>query len=60
MSEKGAGVMAAPFLLEIGVEELPARFVPEALDQLRVKMSEWLEAQGLAHGAVQVCGTPAA
>ncbi|MCL6577143.1 glycine--tRNA ligase subunit beta [Kyrpidia sp.] len=50
--------MAAPFLLEIGVEELPARFVPEALEQLRVRMSEWLEAQRLAHGAVQVYGTP--
>ncbi|MBX6395770.1 MAG: glycine--tRNA ligase subunit beta [Alicyclobacillaceae bacterium] len=50
--------MTASFLLEIGVEELPARFVPGALEQLKETMIRWLKEQRLEHGEVRVFGTP--
>ncbi len=48
----------APFLLEIGVEELPASHVSTALDQLRTRVPEALEEARLAHGAIHIWGTP--
>lgn len=50
--------MTASFLLEIGMEELPARFVSPALDQLKQRVEAWLEEQRLEHGEVRVFGTP--
>lgn len=47
-----------PFLLEIGTEELPAADLDAALAQLRERVPVWLEELRLAHGAVQVLGTP--
>ncbi len=45
-------------LLEIGVEELPARFGPPALDQLAAKAASALAAAHLVHGAIETYGTP--
>jgi len=46
------------FLLEIGTEELPARDLTDALDQLRERVPALLDELRLSHGAVHVEGTP--
>ena len=46
------------FLFEIGTEELPAADLQSALVQLQERFSSLLDEQRLAHGAVQVLGTP--
>ncbi len=48
----------APFLLELGVEELPADDLSAAIVQLKRAMSELLDELRLAHGAIDVQGTP--
>ncbi len=48
----------APFLLEIGVEELPPADLDGALEQLRAAVPTTLAAKHLAHGEVSVLGTP--
>jgi len=48
----------APFLLEIGSEELPAADLESALSQLREKMPAMLDELRLEHGKVTVSGTP--
>src|SRR5437763_16568349 len=45
-------------LLEIGVEELPARFCAPALDQLKARAAAALAAARLAHGEIVTLGTP--
>src|ERR671939_645493 len=45
-------------LLEIGVEELPARFCAPALEQLKARAATALAAARLAHGAIVTLGTP--
>ncbi|MFA7466795.1 MAG: glycine--tRNA ligase subunit beta [Desulfotomaculaceae bacterium] len=50
--------MAKDFLLEIGVEELPARFLMPALEQLRELAQTALTDHRLAHGEIITCGTP--
>src|ERR687883_212027 len=45
-------------LLEIGVEELPARFCAPALEQLKTRAAAALAAARLAHGAIVTVGTP--
>src|SRR5437773_271282 len=45
-------------LLEIGVEELPARSCPPALEQLKVRATAALAAARLAHGEIVTLGTP--
>ncbi len=47
-----------PFLLEIGVEELPANDVESALNQLREKVPAWLNDLRLEHGPVRIFATP--
>lgn len=47
-----------PFLLEIGVEELPAADMDSALAQLRERVPTLLNELRLDHGDVQVLGTP--
>lgn len=49
---------AHDLLLEIGVEELPARFVPDALESLAAAAAKRLEAAGLPFAAVRTLGTP--
>lgn len=45
-------------LLEIGTEELPARFCQPALEQLKEKATAALASARLRHGDVQTFGTP--
>jgi glycyl-tRNA synthetase len=47
-----------PFLLEIGVEELPAADLDAVLAQLETRAAAWLDELRLAHGAITVAGTP--
>jgi len=49
---------AQPFLLEIGVEELPAEDVESALAQLRERVPAWLDELRLAHGGLRIAATP--
>jgi glycyl-tRNA synthetase len=48
----------APFLLEIGTEELPADDVDSALAQLRSAVPQLLSELRLEHDGVQIIGTP--
>ncbi|AZB43661.1 glycine--tRNA ligase subunit beta [Bacillus sp. FJAT-42376] len=45
-------------LLEIGLEELPARFVTESMNQLGEKMQKWLNDHKIPFGAVRLYSTP--
>ncbi|HET7628429.1 MAG TPA: glycine--tRNA ligase subunit beta [Bacillales bacterium] len=47
-----------PFLLEIGLEEMPAPFVPDAIDQLKNKCAAWFEENELAYGEIRTFSTP--
>lgn len=44
------------FLLDIHTEPFPARFVPPALDQLKLNASKWLAGK-IEHGDIAVSGT---
>lgn len=46
------------FLLEIGLEEMPARFIQDALDQLKAKLDEWLKEHGLEFTELAGYATP--
>ena len=46
------------FVLEIGTEEIPPRFFPPALAQLREDGAKMLERARLAHEELKVYGTP--
>jgi len=48
----------APFLLEIGTEELPPSDLASALSQLEASVPRMLDELRLAHGDIQVWGTP--
>lgn len=50
--------MAKDLLLEIGLEEVPARFVRGAMNQLKEKTVKWLESARIGHGEVEAYGTP--
>ncbi|MFY4774893.1 glycine--tRNA ligase subunit beta [Metabacillus sp. RGM 3146] len=45
-------------LLEIGLEELPARFVTDAMNQLGRKLEGWLKDKKLSYGEVSLYSTP--
>ncbi|MBO0993971.1 glycine--tRNA ligase subunit beta [Bacillus sp. SD088] len=45
-------------LLEIGLEEIPARFVLDAVDQLQKKTKEWLKERKIEFGEVRAFSTP--
>ncbi|MBD3222877.1 glycine--tRNA ligase subunit beta [bacterium] len=47
-----------PFLLEIGSEEIPARFIPTAMTAIVRQLSDLLAHQHLAHSALEVLATP--
>ncbi|HOX26644.1 MAG TPA: glycine--tRNA ligase subunit beta [Candidatus Krumholzibacteria bacterium] len=47
-----------PFLLEIGSEEIPARFIPTELDELAARFAALLGELGLAHDGLRVVATP--
>jgi len=48
----------ADLLVEIGAEEIPAGFVPPALDQLTRDLTRALDDARLGHGEVAAVGTP--
>lgn len=52
------GESAAPFVLEIGSEELPAADLTAALQQLQTALPGWLEELRLEYEGVEVHGTP--
>lgn len=45
-------------LLEIGIEEMPARFIREATDQLKEKVISWLDEKNISHGGAKAFSTP--
>lgn len=50
--------MVRDLLLEIGTEEIPAAFIPRALEDLQRLVVEGLRGLRLGHGEVSVYGTP--
>ncbi|CAM3318631.1 MULTISPECIES: glycine--tRNA ligase subunit beta [Saccharibacillus] len=50
--------MAKDLLLEIGLEEVPARFLRAAMNQLREKTEKWLDASRLGYDTVEAYATP--
>ncbi|MFD0586745.1 glycine--tRNA ligase subunit beta [Paenibacillus sp. GCM10027627] len=50
--------MTKDLLLEIGLEEVPARFVRGAMNQLKDKVEKWLTESRIEHGAVESFATP--
>jgi glycyl-tRNA synthetase beta chain len=48
----------ADLLFEIGAEELPAGFVPTAIEQLQRDLAKALDDARLGHGEVKAMGTP--
>ncbi|WP_227934940.1 glycine--tRNA ligase subunit beta [Alkalihalobacillus deserti] len=46
------------FLLEIGLEELPARFVTDSMNQLKEKVETWLKNERLEYSEIQAFATP--
>ena len=50
--------MVKDLLLEIGTEEMPARLVRGAMEQLRDRLVGWMAEARIAHGAVKAYATP--
>jgi glycyl-tRNA synthetase beta chain len=50
--------MSAQLLLEIGTEEIPARFMESTLEELKIKARSILENNHIAYGDICVMGTP--
>ncbi|OEH93709.1 glycine--tRNA ligase subunit beta [Bacillus solimangrovi] len=46
------------FLLEIGLEELPARFVTNAMNQLRDKVADWMADNRISFEDIKAYSTP--
>ena len=57
-AKPGLPVGAAPFLLEIGTEELPAADLKSALEQLQERIPALLDELRLSHGEIKILGTP--
>jgi glycyl-tRNA synthetase len=58
VSKTGLPTKPAPFLLEIGSEELPAADLETALSQLKERVPALLDELRLAHGKITIQGTP--
>jgi glycyl-tRNA synthetase beta chain len=50
--------MGKELLLEIGTEEIPAGFIPNALEEMAISIGKELHASRIAHGEVRTLGTP--
>ncbi len=50
--------MSQPVLFEIGVEELPARFIKDAEQQLKEKTTTWFTDLRIPYEAISVFSTP--
>ncbi|WP_339146928.1 MULTISPECIES: glycine--tRNA ligase subunit beta [unclassified Sutcliffiella] len=46
------------FLFEIGLEEMPARFVTDSMNQLQEKVKSWLETNQLTYENIHAYSTP--
>jgi glycyl-tRNA synthetase beta chain len=46
------------YLLEIGTEELPYRFIPQAIDQLKAGFKKFFEENNLGYKKIEVLATP--
>ncbi|MCG1022344.1 glycine--tRNA ligase subunit beta [Sutcliffiella horikoshii] len=46
------------FLFEIGLEEMPARFVTDSMNQLQEKVKTWLDANQLGYENIHAYSTP--
>ena len=58
MSPQPATTSRAPFLLEIGSEEIPARFIPDAMQELAARAEALLREERLAWDGLRVLATP--
>ena len=45
-------------LIEIGLEELPARFVTDAIEQLQTKVQKWFDEKKIGYADIQKYSTP--
>lgn len=50
--------MANDLLLEIGMEEIPARFIRAAMEQLQEKTEKWLNDSRIAYDSIRAYATP--
>ncbi|MGQ9921222.1 MAG: glycine--tRNA ligase subunit beta [Desulfobacca sp.] len=50
--------MAPDLLIEIGTEEIPARFIPPVLEEMKVTFQKRLEQERIAVGEIRTMGTP--
>jgi len=50
--------MAPDLLIEIGTEEIPARFIPPVLEEMRISFQKRLEQERIAVGDIKTMGTP--
>ncbi|WMT42403.1 glycine--tRNA ligase subunit beta [Paenibacillus sp. D2_2] len=50
--------MSKDLLFEIGLEEMPARFIRAAMEQLSERMSKWLDDSVITHGVVESYASP--
>jgi glycyl-tRNA synthetase beta chain len=50
--------MASELLLEIGTEEIPARFIPPVLEEMAASFKKLMEQERIGLGEVSVWGTP--
>jgi glycyl-tRNA synthetase beta chain len=50
--------MAADLLIEIGTEEIPARFIPPVLAEMKDSLQKRLDQERIAFGSIQTWGTP--
>ncbi len=50
--------MAKELLLEIGTEEIPARFLPPTLEEMAASFRKMLDAERIGVGEILTCGTP--
>ena len=46
------------YLLEIGTEELPYKFIPSAIEQLQTLWTNFLKDNGFEYGSVKILATP--
>ena len=57
-ADRRAAAERRPFLLEIGSEEIPARFIPPSLAELAQRAGDLLSELHLEHGALRTMATP--
>lgn len=50
--------MSKDILFEIGLEEIPARFIRAAMEQLKDRTAKWLEASRITHSGITAYATP--